>query len=150
MEVISRATYKKVKRYDRFKINIWLHKFGTELYNDGCLDSTCAMITALHDILDLSTEQIGEIIAKKDGIIQAINEKEISVKDILAGLREEGLTIHTDFEPEIPEAKEVTESDIKQFCAGETKRAGHDPVAADERRGSVVQHGDEDHPRQAD
>ena len=132
MEVISRATYKKVKRYDRFKMNIWLHKFGTELYNNGCLDSTCAMITALHDILDLSTEQIGEIIAKKDGIIRAINEKEISVQDILDGLREEGLTIHTDFEPNVPEVEEVTEDDIRQFYNGETKGAGQDGCHPDQ------------------
>ena len=110
-EVISRATYKKVKGYNRQEMNLWLNKFGLELYNDGCRDAAMAEMTALKDEFDFDTEKIARFMKKRDDVIRAINERELDVQMILDGLREEGLRITTDFEPEVRQVKDVKEYD---------------------------------------
>ena len=45
---------------------------------------------------------------KRDAVIQAINRKEVTVDEALEVLnKEDGLSIRTDFDPEVPEIKEV-------------------------------------------
>jgi len=50
---------------------------------------------------------------KRDAVIRAINERELDVQMILDGLREEGLSITTDFEPEVRQVKDVRDYDNK-------------------------------------
>ena len=113
-EIISRSCYKKVKKYDRILMDLWLSKFALEVYNDACLDAAVAEITALRDEFNFGTHRIAKFMKKRDAVIQAINRKEITVDMALEVLnKEEGLSIRTDFDPEIPEIKEVKESEVK-------------------------------------
>ena len=112
-EIINRATYKRVKKYNREDMNLWFHQFGTELYNEGCRDSAVAEILALRDEFGFDTEQIAQFMQKRDNTIDSINKKLITVQEILDGLREEGLSIKTDFEPEVPETHGVIEDEQK-------------------------------------
>ena len=112
-EVISRACYKKVKGYNRIWMDVWLSKFALEVYNDACLDAAVAEITALRDEFGFGTHRIAKFMKRRDEIIQAINRKEFTVNEALEVLnKEDGLSIKTDFDPEIPEIKEVDKSDI--------------------------------------
>ena len=106
-EVINRATYKRVKGYNREDMNLWFHQFGTTLYNDGCRDSAAAEIVALRDEFNFGTQRIARFMKKRDAVIQAINEREFTVEEVLEEMRKEGLKIKTDFEPEVPETKGV-------------------------------------------
>lgn len=112
-EVICRTVYKKVKNYNREDMNLWLNEFGRELYNDGCRDSAMAEMTALKDEFDFDTDKIARFMKKRDAVIRAINERELDVQMILDGLREEGLSITTDFEPEVRQVKDVRDYDNK-------------------------------------
>ena len=113
-EVISRATYKKVKGYNRIWMDVWLSKFALEVYNDACLDAAVAEITALRDEFGFGTHRIAKFMKKRDAVIQAINRKEFTVETALEVLnKEDGLSIRTDFNPEVPEIKEVDKSDVK-------------------------------------
>ena len=106
-EIIDRATYKRVKKYNREDMNLWFHQFGTTLYNDGCRDTAAAEITALRDEFGFGTQRIARFMQKRDAVVKAINEREFTVEDVLGELRKEGLRIKTDFEPVVPETQGV-------------------------------------------
>ena len=105
-EVISRATYKRVKRYDRLMMDLWLSKYALAVYNDACRDAAVAEITALRDEFDMENDDIARFMKRRDEIIAAINERLVSVNEAIDTLRKEDvLQIKTDFEPE--EVREV-------------------------------------------
>ena len=103
-DIISRDTYRRLKKYNREELNTWIHKFGLVIYNNGCRDAAAAEILALRDEFGFGTSRIARFMAKRDNTITAINERYITVEEILEGLREEGLKIKTDFEGEIEDA----------------------------------------------
>ena len=104
-EIINRETYKRIKKYNRLELNQWLTAFGTTIYNDGCRDAAAAEILSLRDEFGYGTQRIARFMKKRDDTIDSINKRLVTVEEILNGLREEGLRIKTDFEPEVPEAK---------------------------------------------
>jgi len=112
-DVINRATYKRVKGYNREDMNTWFHQFGVTLYNDGCRDTAAAEITALRDEFGFGTQRIARFMQKRDAVVKAINEKEFTVEDVLDELRREGLRIKTDFEPDVPETHGVVKDEQK-------------------------------------
>jgi len=98
-EVISRATYKRLKGFDRQHLNEWLQAFALEIYNDGCKDAAAAEITALRDEFGFGTSRIARFMKKRDGVIAAINEREFTALEVLkAMVEEEGLKIKADFD----------------------------------------------------
>lgn len=109
-EIIDRATYKRIKKYNRQELNIWLTKFGTEIYNDGCRDAACAEILALRDEFNFGTSRISRFMQKRDNTIDSINKKLVTVSEIIDGLREEGLRIKTDFEVNVRSGNDVDEN----------------------------------------
>ena len=98
-EVINRATYKRLKGYDRQKLNDWLQAFALEIYNDACKDSAAAEITALRDEFNFGTSRIARFMAKRDSVITAINEREFTALTVLKTMvEEEGLKIKANFD----------------------------------------------------
>ena len=110
-EVIDRFTYKRIKKYDRLQMNRWVNEFGQEMYNIGCRDCAAAEIASLRDNFQDGTQRIAKFMARRDEIINLINEREFSVEEVLNELRKEGLRIKTDFEPEVVETKGVKDDD---------------------------------------
>jgi hypothetical protein len=106
-EVISRATYKRLKGMDRQELNGWLNAFGQEMYNIGCKDAAVAEITSLRDEFSYGTQRIARFMRRRDEIIRAINNREFTIDEAIMVLREEGLRIKTDFEPEVKDANEI-------------------------------------------
>lgn len=97
-EVISRATYKRLKGYDRQKFNDWLQAFALEIYNDACRDTAAAEITALRDEFGYGTSRVARFMAKRDSVVTAINERQFTALTVLQTMvEEEGLKIKADF-----------------------------------------------------
>jgi len=106
-EVINRATYKRIKGYDRQDLNTWLNGFGCELYNDGCRDAAVAEITALRDEFGFGTSRIARFMKRRDEIIRAINQREFTVEEAITTLNAEGLRIRADFMPEVRDGNAI-------------------------------------------
>ena len=106
-EVINRATYKRIKGYDRKQLNEWLTLFGQELYNNGCRDAAVGEITALRDEFSYGTQRIARFMQRRDEIIRAINNREFTVEEAIETLRQEGLKIKADFMPDVGEGNEI-------------------------------------------
>ena len=97
-EIISRATWRRLKTKNREDFNAFLQDFGCEIYNDGCRDTAVGTVTALRDEFGFGTQRIARAIKKQDAVIAAINLKEFSAADAVNELRKEGLHIKADFE----------------------------------------------------
>lgn len=105
-EIISRNTYKVVKRMNRTDMDTWLSRYALAVYNDACRDAAVAEITALRDEFGYGTSRIARFMKRRDEIIAAINERLVSVDEAIDVLRrEDNLRIRTDFHPE--EVREV-------------------------------------------
>lgn len=112
-EIISRDCYKKIKGYNRQMLNVWLSMFGCEIYNDGCRDAAVAEIMALRDEFGFGTQRIARFMKKRDGVIQAINAKEFTIVEAIEQMQKEGLSIRTDFIPDVRKVKEVDKSEVE-------------------------------------
>ena len=106
-EIISRATYKRIKGYDRNQLNTWLNAFGQEMYNQGCRDAAIGEITALRDEFSYGTQRIARFMKRRDEIIRAINTREFTVEEAIETLRQEGLKIKADFMPDVGDGNEI-------------------------------------------
>ncbi len=88
-ELISRATYKTVKKMDREEMNDW----ARELYNDAMRDCEAASMLSLHDEFGWSTKRLAKFMDHRNKVIDAINRRNISAAEIIEGLIGEGVVI---------------------------------------------------------
>ena len=88
-ELISRATYKTIKSMNREEVN----EFAKRIYLDALKDAAAAELTSLKDEFGFGTKRLAQFFDKRERIIDAINERELTADEILDGLRKKGIKI---------------------------------------------------------
>ena len=88
-ELISRATYKTVKKMDREEMNNW----ARELYNDAMRDCEAASMLALKDEFGFSTKRLARFMDRRNSTIISINKRLITAEEIILGMIDEGVVI---------------------------------------------------------
>lgn len=88
-ELISRATYKTVKNFNREQMNDW----AKMLYNDALRDCEAASMQALKDEFGFGTTRLARFMERRNNTIDCINQRQISADEIIHGLISEGVVI---------------------------------------------------------
>lgn len=88
-ELISRATYKTVKKMDRETMNDW----AKALYNDALRDCEAASMLALKDEFGFSTKRLARFMDRRNNTIISINKRLVSAEEIILGMIDEGVVI---------------------------------------------------------
>lgn len=88
-ELISQATYKTVKNFNREEMNDW----AAMLYNDALRDCEAASMQALKDEFGFGTKRLAKFMDRRNNTIVCINKRLVSADEIIRGLIEEGVVI---------------------------------------------------------
>lgn len=92
--MISRETYREVKKMNREQMDRWTYTFGVKLYLDGKNDATMAMCRVLHDQFGFGEKRLRELLAGQESDMEAIHQRLISAAEIQEGLAAEGCNLN--------------------------------------------------------